>query len=252
MLGRIAASSSRTTVALFGKPINAVFSRSFYKMPEIPYQTKGLVPFISAKSLQAHIEQHKTDVERANNLLENTPYKDMPITHTLRSTNMDSDDAAFFNSTSSHFNHSFFWKCLSDQVYKPSMFMNKAFRLDFGSYEDFQVKFSQNASSLSTPGFTWLVFRDKSLQIINTFGYGSPYELENTYPLLCLDLHEHAYFLDYQTNRYKYIANFWNFVNWEFVEEKFKLALVYDRDYRMNIEQMVAEETQKEERNAQN
>ncbi|EFA76587.1 superoxide dismutase [Heterostelium album PN500] len=240
MLSRFTTVRGVTQLCLSSGLSASMFVRNYYKLPEIQYRKKGLAPFISDKALNAHIQLHQEDIDKANNLIDSTPYNDLPISQALKSTATDSEDAAFFKSTSSHYNHSFFWRSITDDVTKPSALMLKAIRMDFGSIEDFKIKFSQNASSLNT-GFTWLVFRDKSLEIINTFENGSPLELENAYPLLCLDVHEHAYFLDYQNNKYttyqKYIANFWNFVNWDFVEEKFMNALVNDREYKMRLEE---------------
>ncbi|EGG16083.1 superoxide dismutase [Cavenderia fasciculata] len=242
-------SFTRSTVSKLvnGSGASALINaRTYYRMPSVPYAQKGLKPFLSERSISFHLEHHKTDIEKANNLVDQTPYRDLPITQVLRQAGGDSEEAPFFNLASSHFNQSFFWKSITDRITEPSVFMLKAFRMDFGSFEEFKAKFSRNASSMSMPGYTWLVFRDKSLSIINTFGSGSPYELEGAFPLLCLDLHERAYYLDYQTNKKKYIANFWNFVDWEFVENKFLNALVQDKDHKQSIEQALVEEYERE------
>ncbi|GAM27659.1 hypothetical protein SAMD00019534_108350 [Acytostelium subglobosum LB1] len=244
MLGRFSANSMKGVTQLLTKSgVNSqLLQRSYYRMPEVPYQTKGLSPFLSDKAIAAHLELHRADIDKANNLIDNTPYKDQQIMHTLKASCTDKEDATFFRLASSHFNHSFFWRSITDRVTTPSTFMLKAFRMDFGSFKDFQIKFSQNASAMAAPGYTWLVFRGKSLEILNTYDYGSPYEMENTYPLLCLDLHEHSYYLDYQNNKYRYIANYWNFIDWDFVEEKFMNALLFDKETKTRVEGQTLDE----------
>ncbi|KAM9981965.1 hypothetical protein ACTFIY_004270 [Dictyostelium cf. discoideum] len=152
------------------------------------------------------------------------------------------EDAPFFESVSSHYNHSFFWRSISNIRETPSAHMKKALELDFGSIAGFQHKFSQSASALNVPGFTWLVFHDKALRIITTFGSGSPLELQNCHPILCLDLYEHAYVSDHG-DKNKYIANFWSCINWKFVEAKFLNALVSDREYKLRLESLVGKQS---------
>ncbi|KAN0035664.1 hypothetical protein ACTA71_004948 [Dictyostelium dimigraforme] len=171
-----------------------------------------------------------------------TPWEETSINQAIVQSFNSVEDAPFFEAVSSHYNHSFFWRSLSNLKQNPSLHMKKALELDFGSIAGFQEKFSQTASALNVPGYTWLVFHDKTLRVITTFGAGSPLELHNCHPILCLDLYEHAYMLDHGGDRNKYIANFWSNVNWKFAESKFLNALVADRDYKLRLEALVGQQ----------
>ncbi|KYQ88886.1 iron-containing superoxide dismutase [Tieghemostelium lacteum] len=229
--------------------IERIQIRGIYTIPDVPYSKRGIENFLSAKSIQQHLQHHKTDVEKANNLVLRTPWEHTTINQAISQSFSNKEDAQFFNAVSSHFNHSFFWRSITDSPNEITAHMLKAIEIDFGSFKIFQQRFSQNASALNGQGYTWLVFHDKTLKIINTFDSGSPLELRNCYPLLCLDLFEHSYLLDYDNNKNKYIANFWNVINWEFVESKFLNALIYDREYKLKIEDLVMKQATREEIN---
>ncbi|KAK5578070.1 hypothetical protein RB653_003023 [Dictyostelium firmibasis] len=227
------------TLALVPKSMTSEMQKRFiYTIPEIPYLNTGIKNFISTQSLKQHLKIHKDDVEKANNFVQRTPWEETTINQAIVQSFNSIEDAPFFEAVSSHYNHSFFWRSLSNIKQNPSLYMKKALELDFGSFGSFQQKFSQTASALNVPGFAWLVFHDKTLRVITTFGSGSPLELHNCYPLLCLDLYEHSYMMDHGNDKNKYIANFWANVNWKFVEKKFLNALVADRDYKLRLESL--------------
>ncbi|KAF2069184.1 hypothetical protein CYY_009499 [Polysphondylium violaceum] len=194
MFSRIVVRVQRTAFADIQK-------RFKYTLPDVPYATTGISNFLSQNSVSEHLKLHKLDVERANNLIQRTPWENTTINQAIVQSSTSREDAPFFEAASSHFNHSFFWRSITDVKQTPSVYMKKAVEIDFGSFKDFQIKFSQNASALNVPGFTWLVFHDKALKIVNTFGNGSPLELRNCHPILCLDLFEHSYISDYQSNK---------------------------------------------------
>ncbi|EGC29056.1 hypothetical protein DICPUDRAFT_84896 [Dictyostelium purpureum] len=222
--------------------VSQISKRFFYSLPDVEYKNSGLKNFLSAEALNRHLKLHQNDVERANNLVQRTPWENTSINQAISQSFNSAEDAPFFEAISSHFNHSFFWQSLTNKKNLPSIYMQKAIELDFGSINAFQKKFSQTASSLNSAGFVWLVFHDKTLRIISTFGNGSPLELQNCYPLLCLDVYEHAYMHDYGTDKNKYIANFWNKVDWEFVENKFLNSLVTDREYKAKIAKLAEDQ----------
>eukprot|EP01132_Coremiostelium_polycephalum_P007799 gene7799-9599_t len=221
-------------------------SRSIYTLPDIQYTKTGIKGFLSAKAIKSHLDHHKNDIERANQLVSRTPWEFTTINKAIKQSHSNRDDSHFFDAVSSHFNHSFFWNNITDLKKTPSIFMLKAFDLDFGSFTTFKQQFSTMATALHSPGFVWLVFHSNRLKVITTFGNGSPLEVTNCFPLLCLDLHEHAYYPDYNSDKNKYISNFWNCIDWSFVEKKLLNALIIDKDYKIKVQNAAIEQASRQ------
>jgi len=127
------------------------------------------------------------------------------------------------------FNHALFWKMLSpkkQQVLGPIL---NRINKDFGDFEKFKEKFEEESKNKFGSGWVWLILKDNGrLKIVTTSNQDNPLmdtEKEQGYPLLGLDLWEHAYYLKYQNQRDKYIQNFWKVVNWGFVNDLYTTQL---------------------------
>lgn len=130
------------------------------------------------------------------------------------------------NNAGGHFNHEMFWKCMkptdaSDN--KPSTRLAQKITKDFGSIEAFKTQFDDAAKTRFGSGWAWLVqSKEGKLVIGSTPNQDNPLmdcsELKGK-PLLCLDVWEHAYYLRYQNKRVDYISNWWNVVDWNYVEK---------------------------------
>jgi len=107
---------------------------------------------------------------------------------------------------------------------QPSKELLNAIQVNFGSREAFQEKFNNAAKSVFGSGWAWLVADGDKLKVVTTPNQDSPImdiAAEKGFPLLCIDVWEHAYYLKYQNRRAEYIDAFWNVVDWDFVSQRF-------------------------------
>jgi len=97
---------------------------------------------------------------------------------------------------------------------------------EFGTYRNFKTKFEEVSRKRFGSGWCWLVLTDGGrLKVMSTSNQDNPLmNIINNggFPLLGLDLWEHAYYLKYQNKRDEYIKNFWNYINWEFVNDLYQ------------------------------
>jgi Fe-Mn family superoxide dismutase len=133
------------------------------------------------------------------------------------------------NNAGGHYNHELFWQTMQPApASMPTGSLAKAIEKSFGSFADFQKLFSDAAKNRFGSGWAWLIVNEKGqLAICSTPNQDNPLmDLAETkgYPLLGLDVWEHAYYLKYQNKRPDYINAWWNLVNWAFVEKKFAEA----------------------------
>lgn len=130
--------------------------------------------------------------------------------------------AGLFNNAAQVFNHYFYFEALHHSgAQAPRGKLSNLLEKNFGSFEDFKEKFTQAGTALFGSGWVWLVQEDDKLEIWPAPNAENPLK-NGRYPLLTMDVWEHAYYLDTQNARAKYIENFWQIVNWEVVEKRVK------------------------------
>ncbi len=185
---------------------------------ELSYKTSDLEAFISHETIEYHYgKHHQWYVNNLNNFIVWTEFENMNLEEIVKKSS-----GAIFNNSAQIWNHDFYWHGLSPEKKNPSVHFLKRIEEDFWSFENFQEKFSSLALSNFGSGWTWLVKNQQgNLEIISTSNAQTILTTENT-PLLVIDIWEHAYYIDYRNVRAEYIKQFWNFVNWDFVEENFE------------------------------
>jgi Fe-Mn family superoxide dismutase len=202
-----------------------------YNLPELPYGYKDLEPYISEEVLKLHHDKHHFSyVKSANDLLDKIEES--------RKNNTDLDQKSILKSlsfnTAGHILHEIFWKIMAPATAeasagKPVGEIAEAINRDFGSFERFKKEFSQTALSVEGSGWAVLSFHlpaqageeHKNLNIIQVEKHNVNFYPEQNI-LLCLDVWEHAYYLDYKNDRAKFIENWWNVVNWKEVSQRFE------------------------------
>ena len=195
-----------------------------FTLPELPYAYSALDPVISEDIMRLHhSKHHQTYVEKLNKALQKAnELQDRSLVDLL--TNLDhlpeSVRTAVRNNGGGHYNHSLFWQCMApDAGGKPTGRLAEAIVTKYGSVDEFEQKFSSTALGVFGSGWVWLM---PNLEISALPNQDTPMALGKGEPLMGLDVWEHAYYLDYKNKRDEYIKNWWQVVNWPFIESRYQ------------------------------
>ncbi len=193
-------------------------------LPELPYALDALAPVMSADTLNYHYGKHlQTYLDNVNRMIEGTPFADMKLKDMITKA-----QGALYNNAAQAFNHIIFFKQLTPTPTTISPLLTQALVARFGSVDEFKSEFSNAAAALFGSGWVWLALdANNVLQIVPEPNAGNPIT-RNMRPLMCIDVWEHAYYLDYQNRRGDYIKNFWNLVNWDYIEKRMQ-----DKNYQL-------------------
>lgn len=193
-------------------------------LPELPYALDALAPVMSADTLNYHYGKHlQTYLDNVNRMIEGTPFADMKLKDMITKA-----QGALYNNAAQAFNHIIFFKQLTLTPTTISPLLTQALVARFGSVDAFKSEFSNAAATLFGSGWVWLALdANNVLQIVPEPNAGNPIT-RNMRPLMCIDVWEHAYYLDYQNRRGDYIKNFWNLVNWDYIEKRMQ-----DKNYQL-------------------
>ena len=195
------------------------------QLPKLPYKMNALVPFISEETLNYHYgKHHAAYVKNMNNLIEGTPLADKGLIDVILTAASDTVLTGVFNNAAQCFNHEFYWKSLTPQKQAVPSELEQLFIRDFGSVETFKKEFHKAAAGRFGSGWAWLVVdRNNHLSIVTTGNAETPVTKSDVTPLLCVDVWEHAYYLDYQNRRPDYLtAVIDHLLNWEFALHNLK------------------------------
>lgn len=182
--------------------------------PPLPYAYDALEPCIDQKTMCLHHDRHlQTYVDNLNHAL-----KDYPELHTLSLEELlarpdrlpSSVRTAVTNNAGGVFNHIFYFSILG-QIEYPGNLLGHIF-FTFGNFEEFEKKFTDAALSVFGSGYAWLVFDQTGmLKIITTKNQDTPIPL-GLYPMLVIDVWEHAYYLKHYNLRADYIKNWFHII----------------------------------------
>ena len=187
------------------------------KLPELPYAMDALEPHISAKTMELHYgKHHRGYVDKLNKLIEGTDFADLPLEQIIVSAR-ERAEIDILNNAAQAWNHTFFWQSLSATGQsEPVGRIRDLIEDEFGGIDKFKKEFRTAATSQFGSGWTWLVLDSGKLRIMGTSNADSPIGTHMT-PLLTLDVWEHAYYLDYQNERARYVDAFLDkLIDWRF------------------------------------
>ena len=197
-----------------------------FSVPPLPYDYNALEPYIDEPTMHLHYDKHHAAyVAKLNSALEGTPWAEKNIKDVLKSLDELPEDirTAVRNNGGGHYNHSLFWAMMKPNGEgKPKGSLADAINTDFGSFEAFQKKFTDEAVGRFGSGWAWLVTKDGKLSVMSTPNQDNPImDDPDCRVLLGLDVWEHAYYLRYMNKRPDYIAAWWKVVNWGYISERF-------------------------------
>ncbi len=190
-----------------------------FTLPPLPYAPDVLEPHIDKMTMEIHHgKHHNAYVTNLNKALESAPDLSGKTLEELLENNCaivpENIRTAVRNNAGGHINHSMFWKIMAPNAGgKPHGDIGDAINGAFGSFDTFKEKFNQAAATRFGSGWAWLVSLGGKLDIYSTANQDSPV-MEGKYPVMGLDVWEHAYYLKYQNRRPDYVAAWWNVVNW--------------------------------------
>ena len=199
-----------------------------FTLPNLPYAYDALEPYIDAKTMEIHHSKHHNGyTNNLNGAIQGTDLEGKTIEDILA--NISKAGPAVRNNGGGYYNHWLFWEVMSPNGGgEPSGKLGDAINQKFGSFENFKTEFSKAAATRFGSGWAWLCVKaDGSLRICSSPNQDNPLmdisECPGT-PILCLDVWEHAYYLNYQNRRPDYIEAFFNVVNWDEVSKRFEKA----------------------------
>jgi Fe-Mn family superoxide dismutase len=195
-----------------------------YKLPDPGYPYDALEPHIDAMTMEIHHSKHHAGYTRKfNAAVKDSGLGDSRIKDIFDQ--VSRYPAGIRNNGGGFYNHKLFWNCMSPRGGgEPKGELLKAIERNFGSFEKFREAFSMSAATRFGSGWAWLIKTVDGLKVSSTPNQDNPLmDVAGVrgFPLLGIDVWEHAYYLKYQNRRKDYIAAFWNVVNWDFVAERF-------------------------------
>jgi Fe-Mn family superoxide dismutase len=198
------------------------------EFPALPYGYDALEPYFDARTMEIHWDKHhRAYYTNFLNAIKGTPLEKATVKEIFASISKQSD--AIRNNSGGYYNHLIFWNNLGKGTAGPSKELSEAINNAFGSFDKFKETFSNAAKTRFGSGWAWLyITPDKKLAVGSTPNQDNPL-MDNSpikgTPLLTLDVWEHAYYLKYQNKRADYVEAFWNVVNWDEVNRRYKEAI---------------------------
>ncbi|MDB5299967.1 MAG: Superoxide dismutase [Phycisphaerales bacterium] len=199
------------------------------QLPPLPYPSDALEPYIDKQTMEIHHgKHHAAYVMNLNKALEQAPDLQNRPVHELLKDNLkivpDAIKTAVRNNGGGHHNHSLFWQIMGPKAGgTPVGNLAAAITSTFGSFDKFKEQLSTAALTRFGSGWAWLLKNGDKLEITSLPNQDSPL-MENKFPVIGVDVWEHAYYLKYQNRRPDYVSAWWNLVRWDEAENRFNRA----------------------------
>ncbi len=198
-----------------------------FDLPALPYERTALQPHVSEETLNFHYgKHHQAYVTNLNKLVEGTDLAGKSLEDIIAAVENDPARAGIYNNAAQVWNHTFYWHSMTPNGGgAPSGEVAELINRDFGSYDAFKDAFATAGATQFGSGWAWLVVKDGKLEVRKTLNAITPLTEAGVTPLITMDVWEHAYYLDYQNARPKYIETWLDkLVNWDFANANLERA----------------------------
>jgi superoxide dismutase, Fe-Mn family len=197
-----------------------------FELPKLPYPYNALEPHIDAKTMEIHhSKHHNAYTTNLNNAIAGTDLEGKSIEEICKTPGLS---GAVRNNGGGYYNHNMFWTLMSQNGGgNPTGKIAGTIDTAFGSFETFKEEFAKAATTRFGSGWAWLCVKNGKLSVCSTANQDNPLMADQCggTPILCLDVWEHAYYLNYQNRRPDYISAFFNLINWEEVNNRYNATL---------------------------
>ena len=198
-----------------------------FQLPELPYPSNALEPHIDQQTMEIHHDKHhNTYVTNLNNAVAGTEFENMDVDELMRHINDVPEDkrTAVRNNGGGHANHTMFWQIMGPNGGgEPTGEVAEAITQSFGSFDELKNQINAAGAGRFGSGWAWLTWDNGQLKVESTPNQDSPL-MEGRFPILGVDVWEHAYYLNYQNRRPDYLSAWWNTVNWDAVNQRYQQA----------------------------
>ena len=189
-----------------------------FKLIDLPYDDTALEPAVSAETLSYHHgKHHKAYIDKTNAAIEGKDLDGKPLEDVVKAAR--GSDQGLFNNAAQSWNHGFYWHSLAGEETSASEELTSMIKDAFGSVEELKTKLQERGAGHFASGWVWLAEKGGKLSIEETHD-GDTLADQGFNPLLTIDVWEHAYYLDHQNARPKYLeAVTKDKLNWSFASE---------------------------------
>ena len=196
-----------------------------FEVKELSYDYNALEPYLCKEIIELHHDKHyATYVNKLNEIIKNYPnLQNMTLEQLLTEPEHIPSEirTTIKNNAGGVYNHELYFSCMnSADCELPTDRLALAINASFGSIENFKAELSSAAINQFASGYAWLILSNNQLEIISTPNQDTPISSTVT-PLLCIDVWEHAYYLQYLNRRPDYVENWFNLINWSYVGARY-------------------------------
>lgn len=189
-----------------------------FELPQLDYAHDALEPHVDARTMEIHHgKHHQGYTNNLNAAIAGSAMEGASIETILA--DLDLNNGAVRNNGGGFYNHNLFWKSMAPNGGgTPSGDLAAAIDASFGSFDAFKETFSKAAATRFGSGWAWLcVHKGGKVEVCSTPNQDNPLMPGigcGGFPILGLDVWEHAYYLNYQNRRPDYVNAFFNVINW--------------------------------------